>query len=196
MSGIWHFEEKLQKWKRIPPSEIPLFGKSLGENRELSGVIGESGKIGNYRDSNFSRFLPRITNSGKSGMIGSEFWRSVLAIIDHVFAPAEHCRSVTSPISDRGGASSPQKQTLVPPRVSHCRLIIQIMSSTLMTLSPIDVMGMHFITSFLRVTLRDVVTMFTFAIVSSNAWVWRHGAFQCKTCSVRSPARKALPNTI
>jgi hypothetical protein len=29
---------------------------------------------------------------------------------------------------------------------------------------------MRFITSFLRVTLRDVVTMFTFAIVSSNAW--------------------------
>jgi hypothetical protein len=84
-----------------------------------------------------------------------------LAIIDHVFAPAEHCHSVTSPIGDHGAASSPQKQTLVSPRVSHRRLIIRIMSSTL---SPIDVMGMRFITSFLRVALRDVVTMFTFAI--------------------------------
>jgi hypothetical protein len=65
MLGIWHFEEKLQKWKRIPPSEIPLFGEPLRKNRELSGVIGKSGKIRNYRDSNFSQFLPRITNSGK-----------------------------------------------------------------------------------------------------------------------------------
>jgi hypothetical protein len=96
MSGIWHFKEKLQKWKRIPPSEIPLFGKPLRKNQELLGVIGELGKIGNYQDSNFSLFLPRITDREKSGMIGSEFWRSVLAIIDHVFAPAEHCRSVTS----------------------------------------------------------------------------------------------------
>jgi hypothetical protein len=43
---------------------------------------------------------------------------------------------------------------------------------------------MRFITSFLRVTLRDVVTMFTFAIVSSNAW-----AQQCKTSST---GRKSL----
>jgi hypothetical protein len=54
MSGIWHFKEKLQKWKRIPPSEIPLFDEPLGKNRELLGVIGESGKIGNYQDSDFS----------------------------------------------------------------------------------------------------------------------------------------------
>jgi hypothetical protein len=94
-------------------------------------------------------------------MIRSEFWWSVLVIIDHVFVPAKHCHSVMSPISDRGTASSPQKQTLVSPCVSHRRLIIRIMSSTL---SPIDVMGMRFITSFLRVTLRDVLTMFTFAI--------------------------------
>jgi hypothetical protein len=111
MSGIWHFEEKLKKWKRIPPSEIPLFGEPLGKNRELSGVFGESGKIGNYRDSDFARFLPRITDSGKLGMIGSEFWRSVLAIIDHVFAPAGHCHSVMSPIGARGVASSPQKHS-------------------------------------------------------------------------------------
>jgi hypothetical protein len=56
MSGIWHFEEKLQKWKRIPPSEIPLFGEPLGKNRELSGVIGGSGKIGNYRDWGSGKF--------------------------------------------------------------------------------------------------------------------------------------------
>jgi hypothetical protein len=59
--------KNFKKWKRIPPSEIPLFGEPLGKNRELSGVIGESGKIGNYRDSDFSRFLPRITDSGKIG---------------------------------------------------------------------------------------------------------------------------------
>jgi hypothetical protein len=41
------------------------------------------------------------------------------------------------------------------------------------------------ITSFLRVTLRDVVTMFTFAIVSSNAWARQH-----KTSGVTAPARK------
>jgi hypothetical protein len=50
MLGIWHFAEKLQKQNRIPPSEIPLFGDPLGKNRELLGVIGESGKIGNYRE--------------------------------------------------------------------------------------------------------------------------------------------------
>jgi hypothetical protein len=78
-------------------------------SREKSGIIG----IPIFPD--FYRELP---TREKSGMIGSEFWRSVLAIIDHVFAPAEHCRSVTSPIGDRGAASSPQKQTLVSPRVS------------------------------------------------------------------------------
>jgi hypothetical protein len=41
------------------------------------------------------------------------------------------------------------------------------------------------ITSFL-----DVVTMFTFAIVSSNAW-----ARQRKTSGVTAPAGKASPNT-
>jgi hypothetical protein len=46
------------------------------------------------------------------------------------------------------------------------------------------------ITSFLRVTLRDVVPMFTFAIVSSNAWARQH-----KTSGVTSPAGKASPNT-
>jgi hypothetical protein len=38
--------------------------------------------------------------------------------------------------------------------------------------------------------------MFTFAIVSSNAWAWRHGAFQCETCGMIAPAGKALPNMI
>jgi hypothetical protein len=55
MSGIWHFAEKLQKKNRIPPSEIPLFGEPLRKNWELSGVIGELGKIGNYWDPNFSQ---------------------------------------------------------------------------------------------------------------------------------------------
>jgi hypothetical protein len=95
-------------------------------------------------------------------------------------------------MGDCGTASSPQKQTLVSPRVSHRRLIIWIMSSTL---SPIDVMGMRFITSFLIVTLRDVVTMFTFAIVSSNAWAW-HGTFQCKTCGMTLPAGKACQKSL
>jgi hypothetical protein len=63
------------------------------------------------------------------------------------------------------------------------------------TLSPIDVMGMRFITSFLIVTLRDVVTMFTFAIVSSNAWAW-HGTFQCKTCGMTLPAGKACQKSL
>jgi hypothetical protein len=57
----------------------------------------------------FPDFYRELPTREKSGMIESEFWRSVLAIIDHVFAPAEHCRSVTSPISNRGAASSPQK---------------------------------------------------------------------------------------
>jgi hypothetical protein len=47
------------------------------------------------------------------------------------------------------------------------------------------------ITSFLRVTLRDVLTMFSFAIVGSNAW-----ARQRKTSGVTAPAGKALPNTL
>jgi hypothetical protein len=62
-----------------------LFGEPLGKNRELSGVIGEvgknrekSGKIGNYRD-------PIFSNNSQSGIIGSELWQSVLAIINHVF---------------------------------------------------------------------------------------------------------------
>jgi hypothetical protein len=38
--------------------------------------------------------------------------------------------------------------------------------------------------------------MFTFAIVSSNAWAWRHGAFQRKTRGVTVPVGKASPNTI
>jgi hypothetical protein len=42
------------------------------------------------------------------------------------------------------------------------------------------------ISSFLKVTLRDVVTMFTFAIVSSNAWAQQH-----KTSSVTAQAGKA-----
>jgi hypothetical protein len=77
--------------------------------------------------------------------------------------PAEHCCSVTLP--------SPIAV------VSNHRLIIRIMSLTLEIARRASEITC-FITSFLRVTLRDVVTMFTFAIVSSNAW-----ARQCKTSS-------------
>jgi hypothetical protein len=57
--------------------------------------------------------------------------------------------------------------------VSNRRLIICIMSSTLEIARHASKIT-RFITSFLRVTLRDVVTMFTFAIVSSNAWAQQH----------------------
>jgi hypothetical protein len=46
------------------------------------------------------------------------------------------------------------------------------------------------ITSFFRVTLRDVVTMFTFAIVSSNAW-----ARQCKTSGMTTAPAGKPPQT-
>jgi hypothetical protein len=93
-----------------------LFGKPLGKNRELSGVIGESGKIGkkwgkigNYRDSDFSRIIP---DNFQLGIIGN-YRESVLAICfgnnqPCVCAPAKHCCSITppSPIGDCGVASS------------------------------------------------------------------------------------------
>jgi hypothetical protein len=72
----------------------------------LSGVIGESGKIGNYRDSDFSRQFPIISRLGN-------YRESVLAICfgsnqPCVCMPAEHCCSITlpSPIGDCGAASS------------------------------------------------------------------------------------------
>jgi hypothetical protein len=87
-----------------------------------------------------------------------------LAIINHVFARLPNIavlsRHRASPIAV----------------VSNRCLIICIMSSTL-EISRHASKITHFITSFL-ITLRDVVTMFTFAIVSSNTW-----ARQCKTSS-------------
>jgi hypothetical protein len=68
-------------------------------------------KLGIIRIPIFPDFYRELLTREKSGMIGSEFWRSVLSIIDHVFAPAEHCCSVMSPIGDRGVASSPQKHS-------------------------------------------------------------------------------------
>jgi hypothetical protein len=98
-------------------------------------VIGESGKIGNYWDSDFSWFLARISDSGKIG--NDREW--ILAICFGDNQPCV-CASQTLPFchvtnrrSRRGKFST---KTLVSPRVSHRRLIIRIMSSTL---SPIDV---------------------------------------------------------
>jgi hypothetical protein len=71
-----------------------------------------------------------------------------------VCVPAKHCCSVMLP--------SP-----IAVVSNHC-LIIRIMSSTLEITRRASKIT-RFITSFLRETLRDVVTMFTFAIVSSNA---------------------------
>jgi hypothetical protein len=116
-----------------------LFGEPLGKNQELSGVIGKLGKIGNYRDSDFS----------------------VLAIINHVFA----CQPNIAVLSCHRHQS-----VIVARRVPQNTCVI---------------------TSFLRVTLRDVLTMFSFAIVGSNAW-----ARQRKTSGVTAPAGKALPNTL
>jgi hypothetical protein len=78
-------------------------------SREKSGII---------RILIFPDFYRELLTREKLGMIGSEFWQSVLAIINHVFAPAEHCRSVTSPIGDHGAASSPHKNTRVTSRLS------------------------------------------------------------------------------
>jgi hypothetical protein len=53
----------------------------------------------------------------------------------------------------------------------------------------------HFITSFLRVTLRDVVTMFTFAIVSSNAWARQHKTSSAgRTSLAKHAGQKFLTN--
>jgi hypothetical protein len=76
-----------------------------------------------------------------SGIIGSQFWQSVLVMINHVFSCLQNIAVLHAAITDQ--------------RLRHGEF-----HKTLVTL----------ITSFLRVTLRDVVTMFTFAIVSCNAW--------------------------
>jgi hypothetical protein len=46
------------------------------------------------------------------------------------------------------------------------------------------------ITSFLRVTLRDVLTMFTFAIVSSNAWARQRKTSQRHDSAIRKSLAK------
>jgi hypothetical protein len=94
------------------------------------------------------------------GIIGSQFWRSVLAIINHVFARL------------------PNIAVLSRRRHQSAIAVRRVPQNTCV------------ITSFLRVTLRDELTMFTFAIVSSNAW-----ARQRKTSGVTAPAGKASPNT-
>jgi hypothetical protein len=91
-----------------------------------------------------------------SGIMGSQFWRSVLVIINRVFA----CLPNIAVLSRRRHQSA-----IAARRVTQNTCVI---------------------TSFLRVTLRDVVTMFTFAIVRSNAW-----ARQRKTSGVTVPAEKA-----
>ncbi len=110
-----------------------MFGKPLGKNRELSGVIGESGKIGkkwgkigNYRDSDFSQIIP---DNFQLGIIGSQFWRSVLAIINHVFV---HLPNIAV-------LSRRHHQSAIA--------VLRVPQNTCV------------ITSFLRVTLRDVVTL-------------------------------------
>jgi hypothetical protein len=129
-----------------------LFGEPLGKNRELSGVICESGKIGNYQD-------PIFPNNPDSGIIGN-YRESVLAIINHVFACLQNIAVLSRCC---------HQLAIVARRVPQNTCVI---------------------TSFLRATLRDVVTMFTFAIVSSNAWVQ-----QCKTSSMKAPAKKPhMPN--
>jgi hypothetical protein len=94
---------------------------------------------------------------GLSGIIGSQLWQSVLEIINHVFARLQNIAVL----------SCHYHQLAIAAR--------QVPENTCV------------ITSFLRVALRDVVTMFKFAIVSSNTW-----ARQCKTSGVTAPARKAL----
>jgi hypothetical protein len=93
-----------------------------------------------------------------SGKIGiiGNYRESVLAIINHVFARLQNI----AVLSRRHHQSA-----IAARRVPRNTCVI---------------------TSFLRVTLRDVVTMFTFAIVSSNAW-----ARQRKTSGVAAPAGKA-----
>jgi hypothetical protein len=80
------------------------------------------------------------------GIIGSQFWWSVLAIINHVFVRLQNI-AVLSPCRHH-------QSVIVVRRVTQNTCVI---------------------TSFLRVTLRDVVTMFNFAIVSSNAWAGKIG---------------------
>jgi hypothetical protein len=90
-----------------------LFGEPLGKNRELSGVIGESGKIGkNWELSGFRFLIPDNSRLGN-------YREWVLAICfgdnqPRVCAPAKHCCSVMPP----------------PPIavVSNRRLIIRITS--------------------------------------------------------------------
>jgi hypothetical protein len=98
-----------------------------------------------------------------------------------VCAPAEHCCSVTLP--------SPIAV------VSNHRLIIRIMSLTLEIARRASEIT-RFITSFLRVALRDAVTMFTFAtIVSSNAWVrQRKTSSASRTSLAKHAGQKFLTN--
>jgi hypothetical protein len=145
-----------------------LSGK-IGNYR--SGVIGKLGIIGNYRELSGSQFFPIIPESPGiignylelSGIIGSQFWQSVLVIINHVFA----CLQNIAVLSRHCHQSA-----IAAWRVPQNTCVI---------------------TSFLRVTLRDVVTMFTFAIVSTNAWVR-----QCKTSSgvTAPPEKPPTPNTL
>jgi hypothetical protein len=53
-----------------------LFGKPLGKNRELSGVIGESGKIGKNWELSGSQFFPDNSDNSQLG----NYPESVLAI--------------------------------------------------------------------------------------------------------------------
>jgi hypothetical protein len=127
-----------------------------------------SGKIGNYREwlASRERFFPIIPNSSRLGnyreiseflgIIGSQFWWSVLAIINHVFARLQNIAILSR---------CHHQSAIAARRVPQNTCVI---------------------TSFLRDTLRDVITMFTFAIVSSNAW-----ARQCKTSGMTAPAGKA-----
>ncbi len=121
-----------------------------------------SGKIGNYGE-----WLAKIGKYRE--LSGSQFFpiildnsllgnyrESVLAIINHVFARLQNIAVL----------SCRRHQLAIAAR--------RVPQNT------------RVITSFLRVTLRDVLTMFTFAIVSSNAWVR-----QCKTSGVTAPAGKA-----